>query len=440
MGRKNIFTITVDNASSNDIVVGFMKKKVVKWGGSSTRAENIHMRCIAHILNLVVQDGLKFADTSVKKIRDCIRWVRGSPSRLKKFRELAELLKVEEKSSLWLDVPTRWNSTYMILRTAIAYRQVFEMHENSDTMLTLDLGDSVPSYLDWLSVDNLVIFLKTFYEMTIRIYGSPYVISNSFLTKISNLSCIIVDMLQSKSKVEEEMGGKMKEKFSKYLGDPDKINFIIFFGNILDPETRLKYVSTYSEPSTTMMLPPPVKCENVPVGRVQSRLKNQLKKQKMESGISLNKKSELEVYLGESTIDDTNNFDILRWWKVNSERFPIFSKLARDVLVVPISTVASESTFSTSGRVLDNFRSSLSPKMVEALICTQDWLRGPSQPIAVEENIDDIEKFEKEMMNMRIRSSSFVTDHEDSLPTVNVDDLEICHFDTTAYCFDWHEF
>lgn len=226
---------------------------------------------------------------------------------------------------------------------------------------------------------------------------------------------------------KQDIGRKMKEKFSKYWGDPDKMNFIIFFGNILDPRDKVEYmqvqlnqmygeiqgkscfekvksklkmlfeeyVSTYSEHSTTMMPPPPVQCENVPVGKVQSRLKSQLKKQKMESGASINKKSELEVYLSESTIDDTNDFDILRWWKVNSERFPILSKVARDILAVPISTVASESTFSTSGRVLDNFRSSLSPKMVEALICTQDWLRGPNQPIVVEENIDDIEKFEE---------------------------------------------
>lgn len=234
---------------------------------------------------------------------------------------------------------------------------------------------------------------------------------------------------------EQVMGAKMKEKFSKYWGDPEKMNFIIFFANILDPRDKVEYmqfqlnqmygddqgkacfekvksklellfqeyVSTYSESSTTsMMPPPPVPCENVPVGRVQSRLKSQLKKKKMESGASLNKQTELEVYLSESIIDDTNNFDILRWWKVNSERFPILSKVARDILAVPISTVASESTFSTSGRVLDAFRSSLSPKMVEALICTQDWLRGPNQPIAVEENIDDIEKFEKELTNMKI--------------------------------------
>jgi len=44
------------------------------------------------------------------------------------------------------------------------------------------------------------------------------------------------------------------------------------------------------------------------------------------------------------------------------------------VLAIPISTVASESAFSTCGRILDDFRSSLTPFMVEALVCTQDWL------------------------------------------------------------------
>ena len=32
-GVKLIFTLTVDNASSNDVVVGYVKKKLLSWGG-----------------------------------------------------------------------------------------------------------------------------------------------------------------------------------------------------------------------------------------------------------------------------------------------------------------------------------------------------------------------------------------------------------------------
>ena len=67
-------------------------------------------------------------------------------------------------------------------------------------------------------------------------------------------------------------------------------------------------------------------------------------------------------------------FEILGWWKVNSNRYQVLSKLARDVLALPVSTVAFESAVSTRGRILDPFRSSLSPLMVQNLVCAQDWL------------------------------------------------------------------
>ncbi|XP_049360098.1 zinc finger BED domain-containing protein RICESLEEPER 2-like [Solanum verrucosum] len=131
-----------------------------------------------------------------------------------------------------------------------------------------------------------------------------------------------------------------------------------------------------------------------------------MKKQKEDSG-SLGVKSELDRYLLEDQEPESEDFDILIWWKVNSPRFPVLSQLARDVLAIPMSSVASECAFSTGGRILDPFRSSLTPKCVQCLICVQDWLRQETKPICVEESLEFLEKIELEMANSG-RSSSIV--------------------------------
>lgn len=109
-------------------------------------------------------------------------------------------------------------------------------------------------------------------------------------------------------------------------------------------------------------------------------LKDEFRKYKL-GGKKERVKTEIEKYLSEDPEDYDDKFDILQWWKINSPRFPILSKMARDILAIPVSTVASESAFSTGGRVLDAFRSSLSSRIVQALVCAQDWLRLDSRPI-----------------------------------------------------------
>ncbi|GKB99307.1 zinc finger BED domain-containing protein RICESLEEPER 2 [Tanacetum coccineum] len=104
--------------------------------------------------------------------------------------------------------------------------------------------------------------------------------------------------------------------------------------------------------------------------------------------------SELDRYLREPKIElrKGQSLDILQWWKVNGPRFPIVSKMARDILAIQISTVASEAAFSTGGRVLDPYRTRLSTTIVEALICTQDWVRKSRTQI----NWDDVEDLIKD--------------------------------------------
>ncbi|XP_019179046.1 PREDICTED: zinc finger BED domain-containing protein RICESLEEPER 2-like [Ipomoea nil] len=435
-GLKLVFSVTVDNASSNDTALGFLKKMFVSWGCTAVRSKYLHMRCIAHILNLVVQDGLKESDSAVKKVRDSVRYVRSSPTRLQRFRELVDVMGVEAKKSLCLDVPTMWNSTYMMLSAALLYEKVFEEYASSDSGFKSDLGENnIPNFMDWETISGLVQILKSFYEMTVRISGSLYVTSNTFFSVISDLSCLLSNMVEADGRgvTVKLMGTNMRAKFDKYWGEPEKMNFLIFYANILDPKDKIEYMpiqftQLYGEGKGKTMFdkvvvglkelfqdyvscfpvqsvpensaksaPSVIISDCVSVGKPQASLKSQIKKQKLGTGDLSMKKIELEVYLSEVIVDDEDSFDLLRWWKLNSDRFPVLSKMAKDVLAVPISTVASESAFSTSGRVLDAFRSSLTPKIVEALVCAQDWLRLANQPISVEENIEDVERIEKEL-------------------------------------------
>ncbi|KAM3270249.1 putative protein isoform X2 [Capsicum chacoense] len=79
--------------------------------------------------------------------------------------------------------------------------------------------------------------------------------------------------------------------------------------------------------------------------------------------------------------------------------------MARDMLAIPISSVASECAFSKGGRVIDPFRSSLTPKLVQSLICLQDWPRSESNPVNIEKDLDYLEQLEVEMANGGTESS-----------------------------------
>ncbi|KAK2638098.1 hypothetical protein Ddye_025893 [Dipteronia dyeriana] len=74
-----------------------------------------------------------------------------------------------------------------------------------------------------------------------------------------------------------------------------------------------------------------------------------------------------------NVVKEKEDFDLLLWWKTYTYRYPVLSHLARDVLVILVSTVSSEQAFSTNGRIMEPRRNCLSPEMVEVLTCLQDW-------------------------------------------------------------------
>jgi hypothetical protein len=79
-------------------------------------------------------------------------------------------------------------------------------------------------------------------------------------------------------------------------------------------------------------------------------------------------RSELDAYLEEPHVRKDKKFEILRWWKINADKYHVLSTMARDFPAIPLSTISSESAFSCGGRILGDAQSSMTPKTLEILV------------------------------------------------------------------------
>lgn len=75
--------------------------------------------------------------------------MRNSAARLTKFRECCREENIGSKSLLVLDVPTRWNSTYLMLSVALKFEKAFELFDAKDPYFKIDLTNGVPTSTDW---------------------------------------------------------------------------------------------------------------------------------------------------------------------------------------------------------------------------------------------------------------------------------------------------
>lgn len=66
----------------------------------------------------------------------------------------------------------------------------------------------------------------------------------------------------------------------------------------------------------------------------------------------------VERYLFDPIENPSNDkLNVLLWWKMNGSKYPILEKITRDILAILVSTVVSESAFSTESRIIDEYKS-----------------------------------------------------------------------------------
>ena len=64
-------------------------------------------------------------------------------------------------------------------------------------------------------------------------------------------------------------------------------------------------------------------------------------------------------YCSHISPNEVKNFDIMKWWKSHEFAFPVLSKMTRDLLIPPVSIVASKYAFSIVGNIIGDRRTTM---------------------------------------------------------------------------------
>ncbi|KAJ1694686.1 hypothetical protein LUZ63_011384 [Rhynchospora breviuscula] len=246
------------------------------------------------------------------------------------------------KKLAW-EVPTRWNSTYLMLVLALELKPAICRYINLDKRMSTSPypfivqmeTEMIAKFDKYWSIGNSLLAIACVLDPRCKLYVVEY-----YMKELSPQDC--GHFIQN---LRECMKALFNEYVKENASDQNQASM-----------SKRKHTSVVAGASGSAS-----------ATNTRAALKDYIKERKNSEP----PKSELEDYLAaeldEASMDE--EFDILAWWRLKSPKYPILSQLTKDILAVPISTVASEYAFSTSGRILSPARSSLNDESIEALLC-----------------------------------------------------------------------
>jgi len=401
-----LFTLALDKSFSSENVIENLRGLLSVKSPAVLNGQLLNQNCYARVLSHLAADALWAMKETVSKVRESVKHVKSSEPHREKFIDLKQQSQVPSTVNLSIDDPCKWDTTYHMLVAACELKEIFICLDTTDPdyrmTLTMD---------DWKKVETLCTYMKYLYDAAKILTQQPYPTSNLFFAEVSKVQVELTQAAFIQDPFIRSLIFPLYENFDQYWRE---ICIILATAVAMDPRHKMKLVELtftktfgenaaawikivedglrdlFIEYSTQMFLTATNDDDGDDIMIKETYQEGSVDCSLFVDGDGLSDyefyisdftgnpqfKSELEEYLEEPLLTSAEEFDILSWWRVNGLKYPTLSRIASDILSLPVSTLSADSVFDTQIRKMDSYRSSLSSLTLEALVCAKDWFQS----------------------------------------------------------------
>ena len=338
--------------------------------------------CLAHSLQRVILDGV-LAQKDVQDLLAAGRKIVGHYKHSNVAFHLLQRIQAQlelKVCALYQDEPTRWNSSYYMLKRLVEQRKAVSA-ANAEADASFDLTAA-----QWKLAEKVIKLLLPFEEATEDISSDSSSIA---------LFIPIVNSLNKLLQVDEEDHGIMSMKRKMLLSMQNRFascetEDLYCLSTLLDPRFKNRVFSSQSsmisskerlisrcedylgssqsvacEPDTSSVPKRPRKDDSASVLWAQVDEMMKVHDGEPDDDYIVVQKM-VNAYLSETNAPQHSN--PLLYWKEKQASWPLLATLARKYLAPPCTTVPSERLFSTAGNVVTDKRTRLDAEKVEMLL------------------------------------------------------------------------
>lgn len=335
--EKKVIAISADGAANNKASLNTMN--LLRGAAQLSNVQYIH--CVCHVLNLVVKHACMISITCVSRARELCKSIRASTR-----------LQGKLSKKVLLDCPTRWNSTYIMLKRLIEIESEIKVLYATEPSLCGEetfLPDD-----DWSELKNSLIHLLEPFQRATESFSK---FNESNYAKTVHIYRKLIEMTETHFP-SCFLRNEVLKQLEKYK--PNVVTDHAMMAAMLDP-----YWNRKLNPGER--------------GTWEEKLREATSGFRKEQPVSSNVSKCGDAYfIDDSDEDDGDEIsrflnektawsdDIVAWWQLNKSKYPSVYQLARQFFIIRPSSVPSESAFSTASWIISPKRTSLGDQSIRA--------------------------------------------------------------------------